>query len=268
MCDPGDSQVTHKTKGTALDPNGDPLRHPPRVPLVEIGITLAGIALLALLVFAVSPLREAVVAAIHGDNVEVRHQIDRLGAAGPLLIVALALIHAVIFYPAEIVDAAAGYAYGFFPALALVVVGWLLSGLACFAVGHRVARPLLDRWLGEERFERIEGMIERGGPSLLLAMRLIPIVPFSLLSYAAGAARVPLWRFIWTTVVGFLPITAIAVYFGTRLEGLSLTDPIVFASVAGLLALLGGGHWAMRRQARSRPSRPAEPPGTGVSGPA
>ena len=69
-------------------------------------------------------------------------------------------------------------------------------------------------------------------------MRLIPILPFSIVSYAAGAARVPLWRFIWTTLIGYLPITAISVYFGTRLEGLSLTDPLVFASGLALLALL------------------------------
>ena len=81
-------------------------------------------------------------------------------------------------------------------------------------------------------------MIERGGATLLIAVRLIPIVPFSLVSYAAGAARVPPWRFAWTTAVGYLPITALAVYFGTRLEGLSLTDPLVLGSAAALLALL------------------------------
>jgi len=86
-----------------------------------------------------------------------------------------------------------------------------------------------------------------GGATLLLAMRLIPIVPFSLFSYAAGAAHVPLWRFVWTTAVGYLPITAIAVYFGTRLEGLSLTDPLVWASLLALLALLAIGHRAARR---------------------
>jgi uncharacterized membrane protein YdjX (TVP38/TMEM64 family) len=231
-----------------------------RLPLAEIGITLLGFLLLALLVVLVDPLREAASAAIQGDNAEVRHQIDRLGAAGPLLILALTLLHAIVFYPAEIVDAAAGFAYGFFPALLLMTIGWMLSGLLCWAVGHRVARPLLDRWFGAARFERIEAMIERGGPTLLLAMRLIPILPFSIVSYAAGAARVPAWRFIWTTAVGYLPITALAVYFGTRLEGLSLTDPLVLGSGLALLALLGIGHWAMRRQARrqsaAEPSRP------------
>ncbi|HMI82109.1 MAG TPA: VTT domain-containing protein [Solirubrobacterales bacterium] len=219
-----------------------------RLPLIEIGVTLAGIALLALLAIAVDPLRDSVSAALQGDHDEVERQIDRLGLGGPLLILALCLLHSVVFYPAEIVDAAAGFAYGFFPALALVMTGWLLNGLVCWAIGHRVARPLLDRWFGEERFERVEGMIERGGPTLLLAMRLIPILPFSVVSYAAGAAHVPAWRFVWTTLVGYLPITVISVYFGTRLEGLSLSDPLVWGSALALLALLGGGHWAMRRQ--------------------
>ncbi len=221
-----------------------------RLPWAEIGVTLVGIALMAVIVLAVDPLRDSVSAALQGDHDEVRNQIDRLGFWGPLLILALALLHAVVFYPAEIVDAAAGFAYGFFPALVLMTAGWLLNGLACWAIGRRVARPLLDRWFGEKRFERVERAIERGGPSLLIAMRLIPILPFSIVSYAAGAARVPLWRFVWTTALGYLPITAIAVYFGTRLEGLSLTDPLVLGSALALLALLGIGHWAARRQAR------------------
>jgi uncharacterized membrane protein YdjX (TVP38/TMEM64 family) len=221
----------------------------PRPSLTAVAVTLAGVALLAALVLAVPDLRHAFEAAVRGDTAEVRSRVDSLGLAGPLLIVALALLHTVVFYPAEIVDAAAGFAYGFFPALALMMTGWLLSGLICWAVGRSIARPLLDRWFGAERFERTERTIERGGATLLLAVRLIPIIPFSLVSYAAGAARVPVWRFAWTTVLGYLPITALAVYFGTRLEGLSLTDPLVLGTAAALLALLLGGHWVMRRGA-------------------
>jgi uncharacterized membrane protein YdjX (TVP38/TMEM64 family) len=223
-----------------------------RPSLAAILVTLAGLALLALLIAAVPELRHAFDAALNGDSTEVRHQLEDLGAAGPLLLLFLAVLHAVVFYPAEIVDAAAGFVYGFGPGLALMLLGWLLSGLVCWAVGHSLARPLLDRWFGTERFERAEGRIERGGVTLLIAVRLIPIVPFSLMSYAMGAARVPLWRFVWTTVVGYLPITALAVYFGTRLEGLSLTDPLVLGSVAILLTLLAIGHLIARRQPPSQ----------------
>jgi uncharacterized membrane protein YdjX (TVP38/TMEM64 family) len=219
----------------------------PRPSLAAVVVTLAGLALLTLLVLSVPELREAFEAAVRGDTADVRSRAQDLGVAGPLLLLGLALIHSVVFYPAEIVDAAAGFVYGFFPALALMMLGWLLSGLVCFAVGRSVARPLLDRWFGVERFERTEAAIERGGATLLLAVRLIPVLPFSLVSYAAGAARVPLWRFVWTTLVAYLPITALAVYFGTRLEGLSLTDPLVWGSAAALLALLLLGHRIARR---------------------
>jgi uncharacterized membrane protein YdjX (TVP38/TMEM64 family) len=192
-----------------------------RPPLAEIGITLAGVAVLAGLVFAIPELHEAALAAIHGETDKVQSEIASLGVAGPLLILVLTLIHAVVFYPAEIVDAAAGLAYGFLPALLLMMFGWILSGLACFFVGRSVARPLLDRWFGSERFERIEARIERGGAKALIAARLIPIFPFSIVCYAAGAARVPVWRFTWTTAVGYLPITVLAVYFGTQLDLLS-----------------------------------------------
>ena len=219
----------------------------PKPSFAAVAVTLSGIVVLALLVLAIPELRDAFEAALRGDTAEVRADVKGLGVAGPLLILALALIHSVVFYPAEIVDAAAGFVYGFFGALALMMLGWLLSGLLCFAVGRSLARPLLDRWFGTERFERIEAAIERGGVTLLLAVRLLPVVPFSLVSYAAGAARVPVWRFAWTTLVGYLPITALSVYFGTRLEGLSLTDPLVLGSAAALLALLLIGHWVMRR---------------------
>jgi uncharacterized membrane protein YdjX (TVP38/TMEM64 family) len=222
-------------------------RSAPRPSIAAVAITLAGVVLLVGLVFAVPALHDAATAAIHGDSAEVRSQLKSLGVAGPLLIIALALLHAIVFYPAEIVDAAAGFAYGFFPALALTMTAWLLSAMLCYAVGRSLARPLLERWLGGERFGRAEAMIERGGPTLLIAVRLVPIFPFSLMCYAAGAARVPVWRYLWTTAVGYLPITAISVYFGTRLEGLSLTDPLVLGTAAALLALLLVGHWVVRR---------------------
>lgn len=218
-----------------------------RPSLLAVGATLAGTALLTVLVFTVPALHDVAVAAIHGEGEEVRTQIDDLGISGPLLIIGLGLVHMVVLFPAEMVDAAAGFAYGFLPGVVLMTVCWLISGIACWAIGRSVARPLLDRWFGTARFERTEAAIERGGVTLLLAVRLLPIMPFSLVSYAAGAARVPAWRFVWTTAVGYLPITAIAVYFGTRLEGLSLTDPLVFGVAAAFLLLLWVGHRIARR---------------------
>ena len=219
----------------------------PGLPWVEIGVTLGGVLLLAVLVVGIPALRHASVAAVHGETSEVRQQIKSLGAAGPLIIIGLSLIHSIVPYPAEIVNAAAGFAYGFFGGLGIVAIGWMLSAVICYWFGAGVARPLLSRWFGAERFAHYERMVERGGITLLIALRLLPIVPFSLISYAAGAAGVPFHRYCWTTAVGFLPITALAVYLGTRLEGISASDPAVIGALLAAVVLILVANWIIRR---------------------
>jgi uncharacterized membrane protein YdjX (TVP38/TMEM64 family) len=202
-----------------------------------VAVTVAGIAAILVLVVAVPTLREALGDAVRGDTDQVKEDLSE-GIDGILLVLALAMVHTVVWYPAEILDTAAGFVFGFWAALALVMAGWIASGIAAYYVGRHAARPLLYRFAGEERFRRLERAMERGGVTFLLACRLIPIVPFSLTGYVAGAARVPIVRYTWTTAVGYVPITAYFIYLGSRLEEFSFADPIVWIGAAGLLGAL------------------------------
>jgi uncharacterized membrane protein YdjX (TVP38/TMEM64 family) len=224
------------------------------VPLASLLGTLAFAALLALLIVLVDPLREAVSAALRGDTADVRSSIHDLGAGGPVIVLLLCAVHAFLFYPAEIVDAAAGFAYGFVPGYLLVMAGWMLNAAFAYAIGRTLGHPLMHRWVGPDRFARVERMIARGGVPLLLAVRLVPIFPFSLACYAAGAVRVPGWRYAWTTFVGYTPITAIAVYLGSRLEDLHLTHPLVLAAAGVLVALLFALRWLTLHEPADEPA--------------
>ena len=53
-------------------------------------------------------------------------------------------------------------------------------------------------------------------------------------------------RFVWTTVVGYLPITVVFVYLGNQLEELSPTDPILWAGAAVLILLVFVSHGSRR----------------------
>jgi uncharacterized membrane protein YdjX (TVP38/TMEM64 family) len=212
-------------------------------------MTLGGILIGVAVALAVPSLRDAVGDAFHGNTAQVR---DDLGdsAAGPLLVLWLALVHVIVWYPAEILDAAAGYVFGFGGGFPLMMGAWVLSGLAAYAVGRHFARPLLYRFVGESRFLRIEGLINRGGAVALIGIRLVPIVPFSLMGYVCGAARVPLWRFTWTTAVGYAPITAYFTYVGSRLEGFSAEDPILWIGAVVLLLCMLGIRYLLPRAGR------------------
>lgn len=206
--------------------------------LLAILISVGAAAAIVVLVLLIEPLRSAVGDALSGDTESLREDLRGLGVGGVILVFAIAIAHAVIWYPAEILNAAAGFIYGFWGAFAILMVAWVVNGLICFYIGRHAARPALMRFLGAERFLRYEGVVERGGATLLLSMRLIPIVPFSLFSYVAGSARVPVWRFVWTTFIGYIPITALFIYLGSRLEELSLSDPFIWLGVVALLAML------------------------------
>ena len=216
----------------------DPHRPPVETTKTELILLAAGLIVLAACVILIDPLHEAFKHAIRGDTAAVREDLDRLGGWGVAIVFALTQIHVFIWFPTEILDAAAGFVYGFWIAFAMLMVFWLISGLVAYWVGHSAARPLLYRIAGEERFRRAEDLVHRGGVPFLLSARLVPIIPFSLLSFVAGATRVQLWRFTWTTAVGYIPITAYFTYLGSRLEDFSLSDPIVWIGAVGFIVAI------------------------------
>jgi uncharacterized membrane protein YdjX (TVP38/TMEM64 family) len=192
-----------------------------------------------LVTLAIPPLRDAAFDAVQGETGSVREDLGG-DIGGVLLVIWLAMVHVVVWYPAEILDAAVGYVFGFGLGFPLVHASWIASGVVAYYVGHHAARPLLYKLAGEERFTRLERLIDRGGATFLLTARLVPIVPFSLMGYVCGAARVPFWRFLWTTAVGYAPITAYFTYLGSRLEDFSIEDPIVWIGAAGFLVAIFG----------------------------
>ena len=227
-------------KRVAGDPPREGKRGSEREESVRVAVAMAaiGLAFIALLVLTIEPLRTGIGNAVQGDTASLRDEIRDLHFGGALIVLALALLHVVVWYPAEILDAAAGFVYGFWGALPLVMAGWLINGIAAYMVGRHVARPLIYRVVDNARFERLERGVERGGVTLLLGMRLVPIIPFSLFSIVAGAARVHVPTFMWTTAVGYLPLTAVFVYLGSRLEDFSATDPVIWLGALVLIALL------------------------------
>lgn len=201
-------------------------------------ISLAAVAVTAALLLWVPPLHDAAAAALRGDTNGLRTQLRDQAGWGILVLLAVVLAHVVVPYPAEIPTAAAGFVYGFWIALPMIMVMWLLSALVTYVFGRHAARPLLYRLAGQRRFDRAESAIQRGGAPVLIAARLVPVVPFSLTGFVAGAAHVPVVRFAWTTAVGFLPLTLVVTLLGSRLDSLSLSDPLIYLALVPLLVLL------------------------------
>lgn len=214
-------------------------------------LTILALAVAAALVWAIEPLRTALGHVLHGDVDALQAQLQSLGAWGAFVVVALILAHAVVFFPAEIVNATAGLTFGVAVALPIVLVSWVLSGLIAYWLGRVAGRPLAVRLAGERRVAAAERLIDRTGAPALLLSRLIPLVPYSLVGYLAGAARVPVWRYTWTSFLGVLPITAAATYLGHAADDFSASDPLLWIAIAVLVVLFAVTATAARRLRRA-----------------
>lgn len=208
---------------------------------------LGVIAVVILLAAATPTGRHIVEALFDGDSRELRRELLDLSVVGVLVLLAVALSHAIIPFPTELLTGAAGFVYGFWAAVPMLLVCWLASALLAYWLAERFGRPLARRLIGTDRLARAEAMMDRGGATTLLSMRLIPFIPFNAICYAAGITRVPLGRYSWTTAVGILPLTCLVAYLGSRLESPDLTDWRLWLVIVVFVAIvIAGGR--MRRE--------------------
>ncbi|MFO1060772.1 MAG: VTT domain-containing protein [Dongiaceae bacterium] len=184
-----------------------------------------------------------------GDSVERTVALIRgWGAWGVAGAIALMVAHSFLPFPAEILACANGMIWGPAGGAAVTWAGAMLGAAAAFGLVRWLGRPLLRRLLPETQLGRLDAWsAARGGGALLIA-RLVPLIAFNLLNYAAALTGISWWTFLWATGLGILPLTILLAVLGDRM----LTLPgWAWASLAGaaLLALV----LLHRRPARPRP---------------
>jgi uncharacterized membrane protein YdjX (TVP38/TMEM64 family) len=209
--------------------------------------SLGAIALVIVLAAATPTGRNVVDAIVNGDTRELRRQLLDLGVGGVVVLLAVCLSHAIVPFPTEIVTAAAGFVYGFWLALPILLACWLASALLAYWLAERFGRPLARRLVGAKRLDRAEDLMDRGGAATLLSLRLIPLIPYNAICYAAGITRVPLFRYAWTTLLGIIPLTVLVAYLGSRLKSPDFGDWRVWALIAAFIAIVVAGQVVERR---------------------
>jgi membrane protein DedA with SNARE-associated domain len=204
------------------------------------------------------------------------------GAVGYLgVAVAMAIESAMIPLPSELILPYAGFLisdpsqvepltrgpWAYWIVVVVATLGNTAGSLVGYAIGAWGGRPFLQRWgrfllIRPHEIELAEAFFERYGPATAFFSRLLPIVR-TFISFPAGVARMPLWKFLAYSTAGAIPWSMALVFAGVQL-GAHWTDlrhalqPFDTAIAAGVVALvvlfvwwrLGRPGW--RREGRER----------------
>lgn len=136
------------------------------------------------------------------------------------------------FVPVGVLALIPGYLWGPVEGVALTLAGATVGGLVNFAVSRRYLGPHVHQWAqGNPLARSILATVNRRGLRVLFALRMTPVMPYSLLTYLAGLTNVTWWGLAAAMAVGGLPWTAVYAVVGAVLgETGQQVDPAAVAN--------------------------------------
>lgn len=172
------------------------------------------------------------------------------GAWGVLGSIGLMVVHSFVPFPAEILACANGMVYGPLWGTVITWVGAMLGASAAFGLARWLGRPFVQRIVSPRHRQQLAVWSEECGGISLLIGRLIPVIAFNLINYAAALTEISWWTFLWATGIGILPLTILLNVMGDRMLTIPLWGWMLIGAVAIVAWLVLHWHWrtALRRK--------------------
>jgi uncharacterized membrane protein YdjX (TVP38/TMEM64 family) len=187
---------------------------------------------------------------------QLRDWATSMGPWFPLAFLAAHIVVTVFPFPRTAFTLAAGLLFGPLLGVAIGVVASTVSAVIALLL-VRAAGWQLGRLVKHPQVDVLDARLrERGWPTIV-SMRMIPVVPFSVLNYAAGASAVRVLPYTLASAVGLLPGTAAVVILGDALTGNISPLQFVVSLCTASLGIAGIGY-EIRTQRRHHRNRTTE----------
>lgn len=158
---------------------------------------------------------EAIMLLAMGDVEGLRSYLRSFGIWAPVVSALLMVLQALIApLPAFLLAFANGLAFGTGWGGLLTFASALLAASISFGISRVFGRATVERLAGKVGVQIADGWLARHGPWALLLARLIPVISFDIISFAAGLTAMRFRWFLLATAAGITPTTFLYAYLG------------------------------------------------------
>lgn len=139
--------------------------------------------------------------------------------------------------PAFVITFANGLLFGWGGGAVLSWSSAMAGAILCFYLAKILGRPVVEKIVTKKALTWWDQYFAKYGKHAVFIGRLVPIVSFDLVSYAAGVTSISFWQFFWATGLGQLPATLLYSYLGQNATSTVKILFFVFTIVIALAVL-------------------------------
>lgn len=122
-------------------------------------------------------------------------------------------------------------------------LGLIVGAVIAFFIARWGGKPVIEKILGKKWVGVLDKWVERHGTLAIFATRLVPFIPFDLISYISGVTDLKFRNYLVATVLGAFPrclmLAALGSTFGGLFAMIGLGLDVIFVlGVGGLILLI------------------------------
>ncbi|MEM6614085.1 MAG: TVP38/TMEM64 family protein [Cyanobacteria bacterium P01_C01_bin.72] len=173
--------------------------------------------------------------------------LEQTGLVAPLIYIVLYTIGTLLILPSTPLNMTGGAIFGIWWGTLWTTIAALVAAISAFVFTRTVGRELVSQKLGE-RWRAMDREIAQGGFFYLLAIRLLPLIPYGIVNFGAGLTAIKFKDYAIATLLGTLPGIFPFVMLGAGITSLSEENLLPLMGALSLIGiLLGGATWYRRR---------------------
>lgn len=181
---------------------------------------------------------------------QIQDWLKRSGIWAPVIYIGLYVIATVLVLPSTVLNLTGGAIFGPWIGTIWTSLGAVIAAIVAFAFTRTVGREMVAKRLAGH-WEAMDAELHQGGLFYMFAIRLLPIIPYGLVNFAAGLTSVSFKDYVLGTTLGTIPGVLPFVLLGSSgLKALRTGDVLPLMGALGLTGMLvGAATWYRRRRA-------------------
>jgi phospholipase D1/2 len=170
----------------------------------------------------------------------------------PIAMVAAYIPGTLILFPRPVLTLVSVMSFGVLWGLAWATLGVLLAAAMTYGLGRLMKKETVRRIAGDD-FEKAGKLLREHGIVAVFGANMLPTPPFAVQNIIAGAARIPLWKFMLGTFLALLPGMLAWTIFGDQLaNAMEDSGKVNFWMIGAAVVLLVGFTFVARRYLAKR----------------